>query len=224
MPPKDLYSASMAAGKAAGKYSSTLADISGVGDEMSFYQREAAMNLQQQGQLFGVIGAGIELTSTLYGGRQDRLKREETMGDIQTSMVQKDYEENKLGEGFDTFEEFKKSDMFTETRKKYEPKQTTSFLDRVLGKEKKYQFGESPYELSKTDISLWGKVSKSSQMADFYGDKFTSVSNIISLNQSNDTNYDDEPTYRKWKGMAGNKDKRRRDYYKEYPMFGGGGQ
>lgn len=74
MPPKDLYSASMAAGKAAGKYSSTLADISGVGDEMSFIQREAAMNLQQQGQLFGAIGAGMELTSTVYGGWRDKQK------------------------------------------------------------------------------------------------------------------------------------------------------
>tara|TARA_Y100001951_G_scaffold104612_1_gene116797 strand:+ start:1665 stop:2228 length:564 start_codon:yes stop_codon:yes gene_type:complete len=183
MPPKDLYSASMAAGKAAGKYSSTLADISGVGDEMSFYQREAAMNLQQQGQLFGAIGAGMELTSTLYGGWQDRQERKETMGDIQTKMVEHEFRDpkGKVGRDFDTFEEFKKSDMFTEAREKYKPQQTTSFLDRLMGKEKKYQFGESPYELSKTDISLWGKFGQASKMEKFFGDKYSSFLDASSL-------------------------------------------
>ena len=173
---RDLYSAASSAGKAAGSYRSSLYSTANVEDKMSFIGRTGDWEQKQLTEKFQRIGAGMELASTLYGGWQDTQKRKETMGDIQTSMVRKDFEETKIGEGFDTFEEFKKSDMFTETFEKYKPQQTTSFLDRVLGKEKKYQFGESPYELSKTDISLWGKVSKSSQMENFYGDRYTTSS------------------------------------------------
>ena len=176
---RDLYSAAVGAGKAAGAYKSSLYSTADIEDKMSFIGRKSKLEQEQLSEKFQRIGAGMELTSTLYGGWQDKQERKETMGDIQTKMVEQEFRdpEGKIGRDFDTFEEFKKSDMFTEAREKYKPQQTTSFLDRVLGKEKKYKFGESPYELSKTDISLWGKFEKSSQMADFYGDKFTSLNN-----------------------------------------------
>jgi hypothetical protein len=173
---RDLYSAAVGAGKAAGAYKSSLYSTADIEDKMSFIGRKSKLEQEQLSEKFQRIGAGLELTSTLYGGWQDAQERKETMGDIQTKMVEQEFRDPKgeIGKDFANFEEFQKSDMFTEARDKYAPKQTTSFLDRVMGKEKKYQFGESPYELSKTDISLWGKFSKASKMDKFFGDKYSS--------------------------------------------------
>ena len=174
---RDLYQAAVRAGEAAGGYKASLYSTANIEDKMSFIKRTAEWEGEQLTEKFATIGAGLELASTAYGGWQDTQKRKETMGDIQVKMAEYDFGDKKIGKGFDTFEEFKKSDMFEEALGKYKPTQTTSFLDRVMGGEKKWQFGESPYELSKSDISLWGKFEKSSQMADFYGDKYTSSNN-----------------------------------------------
>ena len=94
---RDLYSAASTAGKAAGSYRSSLYSTANVEDKMSFIGRTGDWEQKQLTEKFQTIGAGMELASTLYGGWQDTKKRKETMGDIQTSMVQKDYEETKIG-------------------------------------------------------------------------------------------------------------------------------
>ena len=155
--PKSLFSAGIGAGKASGRYQSSLYDITNRYGEMEFAGKKASLDIENLNKKVATAASVLEIGSTLAGGYEDRKELEgEYLPALEESRFKKEYK-GKL-----SFEEFKAQEPEKYAQKFESSKVERSIWDRLKGDKQMYQFGfdDDAKQFSKTDLTAAGKYAK----------------------------------------------------------------
>lgn len=172
----NLYKAYISGGKATGEYSSNLRSIEDTYSNIELTGQKFAIKREQTDNIIDSLSAGLELASTISGGYRDKKKFEsESMPAAQKSIAEKSYDSSKYDNM--SYGDFQKSDKFEDYFKSFAPKKVKmSLFESLTSEEPMYSVGDK--SLTKSDISLIGKLSESKRLAGLTGSSIEDVINV----------------------------------------------
>ena len=174
---KSLYSAYTSAGASRGAYKASLYDMEGRWGEMEFASKKADWQREKTGRGVDAVQAGLELSSTAYGGYQDKLEFEEGLPRAEEWAAKKQYDPEEHG-GM-TWDDFQKSEGYADYREGFTAKEIKpSFWEGLFQDERMYQVGGKQYK--KSELSAVSKAARGEEMSTDFG---VDTSDVLDIQQ-----------------------------------------